>query len=130
MIIGYFKPVILLPASLLTQLSSQQVEAIIAHELAHLHRHDYWINLLQSVVEVVLFYHPAIWWMSSVVRTEREKCCDDLAVQWCTNPVVYAQALAATAEWQASPPVLALTFARRSGLLARVERLLRPATAS
>ena len=80
MVIGWLRPVILLPASALSGLTPQQLEAIIAHELAHIRRHDYLINLLQSLIETLLFYHPAVWWVSRQIRREREHCCDDLAV--------------------------------------------------
>ena len=93
-VIGWLKPVVLLPASALAGLSPQQLEAILAHELAHIRRHDYLVNLLQTLVETVLFYHPAVWWLSRRIRIERENCCDDLAVSLCGDPVAYAQALA------------------------------------
>ena len=128
MVIGYLKPVILLPAALVTSLPPEQIEAIIAHELAHVHRRDYWVGILQSLVEVIFFYHPAVWWISSVAREEREKCCDDLAVSLGGDPVVYAKALSeAEALQQHTLPPLALAFAqRRSSLLVRVERLVHP----
>ncbi|HEV2844833.1 MAG TPA: M56 family metallopeptidase, partial [Thermoanaerobaculia bacterium] len=78
-VIGWLRPVILVPASALAGLSPRQLEAILAHELAHVRRHDYLINLLQTVVETLLFYHPAVWWVSAQVRRERENCCDDMA---------------------------------------------------
>lgn len=93
-VIGCLKPIVLLPVSALTALSPQQVEAILAHELAHIRRHDYAVNLLQSLVETLLFYHPAVWWLSRRIRVERENCCDDLAVSLCGDPVAYADALA------------------------------------
>ena len=68
------------PVSALAGLTPRQVEAILAHELAHIRRHDYVVNLLQTVVETLLFYHPAVWWLSHRIRVERENCCDDLAV--------------------------------------------------
>jgi beta-lactamase regulating signal transducer with metallopeptidase domain len=93
-VIGWLKPVILLPASALSGLNPHQLEAILAHELAHIRRHDYLVNLLQTVVETLLFYHPAVWWLSRRIRAERENCCDDLAVNLCGDPFTYAQALA------------------------------------
>src|ERR687891_1536007 len=75
-------------------LSAQQLEAILAHELAHIRRHDYLVNLLQTLVETLLFYHPAVWWLSRRIRLEREHCCDDLAVSLCGDPYTYASALA------------------------------------
>jgi beta-lactamase regulating signal transducer with metallopeptidase domain len=93
-VIGWLKPVVLLPASALGALSPPQLELILAHELAHIRRHDYLVNLLQTLVETLLFYHPAVWWLSRRIRIERENCCDDLAVSLCGDPVAYANALA------------------------------------
>src|SRR5450432_3521995 len=80
-VIGFFRPVILLPIGLLTGLGAQQVEAILIHELAHVRRCDYLVSLLQKFVEGLLFYHPAVWWVSGVIRAERENCCDDVVVR-------------------------------------------------
>lgn len=91
--IGWFRPVILVPVGTLAGLSPQQVEALLAHELAHIRRYDYLVNLLQTIIETVLFYHPAVWWVSNQIRTERENCCDDLAVAACGNVLTYARAL-------------------------------------
>ena len=77
---GYFRPVILVPMSVISGLPASQLEAILAHELAHIRRHDYLVNLLQTLVETVFFYHPGVWWLSRQIRNERENCCDDLAV--------------------------------------------------
>ena len=93
-VVGHFKPVILLPASLISGLTPDEIEAILAHELAHIRRHDYLINLIQTTFETLLFYHPAVWWISREIRRERENCCDDLAVQACGNRVAYARTLA------------------------------------
>src|SRR2546422_656218 len=82
-VIGWLRPVILLPASALTGLTPLQLDALVAHELAHVRRYDYLVNLIQSVIETLLFYHPAVWWASQQVREEREHCCDDLAVVVC-----------------------------------------------
>ena len=79
-VIGYVRPVILMPVGLLAGLPAGQVEAILLHELAHIRRHDYLVNLMQIVVEGLVFYHPAVWWISGVIRAERENCCDDLVV--------------------------------------------------
>ncbi|NQW03302.1 MAG: M56 family metallopeptidase [Acidobacteria bacterium] len=79
--IGWLKPVVLLPTAALSGLAPDQLEALLAHELAHVRRHDYVVNLLQSMVETTLFYHPGVWWVSHRVRVEREHCCDDLAVR-------------------------------------------------
>lgn len=95
MVIGWLRPVILLPLSAVTGLSSSQLEAILAHELAHIRRHDYLMNLLQTLAETLLFYHPAVWWISRRMRLERERCCDDVAVRLCGDRINYAEALAA-----------------------------------
>lgn len=92
-VVGWFRPVILIPAELIRELTPPQLEAIILHELAHIRRHDYLVNLLQRIVEVVLFYHPAAWWLSRVIEAERERCCDDLVIAARAKPGVYAGAL-------------------------------------
>jgi beta-lactamase regulating signal transducer with metallopeptidase domain/HEAT repeat protein len=123
MVIGWLRPVILLPAGALTGLTPQQLEAIIAHELAHIRRHDYLINLLQSVVETLLFYHPAVWWVSRRIRQEREHCCDDLAVAVCGDALTYARALLEMEKLRAAGPQLAM--AANGGLLMnRIRRLV------
>jgi beta-lactamase regulating signal transducer with metallopeptidase domain len=93
-VIGSLRPVILLPASALTGLSPTEIEAVLAHELAHIQRHDYLVNVLQTAVETLLFYHPAVWLISNRIRIEREHCCDDLAVSVCGDRFEYARALA------------------------------------
>ena len=122
-VIGWLRPVILLPASALTGLTAQQLEAILAHELAHIRRYDYLVNLLQTAVETLLFYHPAVWWVSKQVRLEREHCCDDLAVAVQGNALAYARALAELETLRDSGPQLALA-ANGGSLLSRIERLL------
>ena len=122
-VIGWVKPVVLLPASVLAGLTPQQLEAILAHELAHIRRHDYLVNLLQTVVETLLFYHPAVWWLSRRIRIERENCCDDLAVSLCGDPVVYAAALAELEGLRAENGHLVLA-ASGGSLVQRVRRVL------
>lgn len=97
-VVGWLKPVILLPASALSGLTTEQLEAILAHELAHVRRCDYLVNLAQTVVEILGFYHPAVWWISHRIRDERENCCDDLAVQVCGDSRRYARALTSLEE--------------------------------
>ncbi|HEX7183723.1 MAG TPA: M56 family metallopeptidase [Thermoanaerobaculia bacterium] len=121
-VVGWLRPVILVPASALSGLTPQQLEAILAHELAHVRRNDYLVNLLQTVVETLLFYHPAVWWVSRLVRQEREHCCDDLAVAVCGDPLVYARALADLEGLRAPSPRLAMASDGGS-LLARIRRL-------
>ena len=123
--IGWLKPVILLPASALTGLEAAQLEAILAHELAHIRRHDYLVNLFQTCAETVLFYHPAVWWLSRRIRLERELCCDDRAVQMCESDAAYAEALARVEALRRAP---ALAMAASGGsLLIRIRRLAQPA---
>lgn len=127
-VIGWMKPTVLLPMSALSGLSPLQIEAILAHELAHVRRHDYLVNLLQALLETLLFYHPAVWWLSRRIRIEREHCCDDLAVSLCGDPVVYARALADLEALRGVNSRLAMA-ATGGALLNRVRRLLAaPAT--
>jgi uncharacterized protein involved in exopolysaccharide biosynthesis len=120
---GWFRPVILLPASTLTGLSVAQLELILAHELAHIRRCDPWVNLLQVLVETVLFYHPAVWWVSRCIREERELCCDDLAVQACGDRLAYAQALTLL-ETLRGPATTAALAASGGSLLQRIRHVL------
>jgi beta-lactamase regulating signal transducer with metallopeptidase domain len=124
-LLGWLRPVILLPASALTGLTPSQLELILAHELAHVRRADYLVNLLQTAVETLLFYHPAVWWVSHRMRVEREHCCDDLAVGACGNVVPYARALADLEGLRAGPAALAMAAAGGS-LFARIARLVGP----
>jgi TonB family protein len=123
-VIGWIRPVILVPASALAGLPPAQFEAILAHELAHVRRHDYLVNVLQSVIEVLLFYHPAVWWISRRVRLEREHCCDDVAAEICGDRVAYAAALTSLEERRGATPAFAIG-ARDGDLLARVRRLVK-----
>jgi beta-lactamase regulating signal transducer with metallopeptidase domain len=118
--IGWLKPVVILPTAVASGFTPDQVEALIVHELAHVRRHDYLVNLLQTMVETALFYHPAVWWVSKRVRTERELCCDDVAVTICDR-LVYARALSDLAEIAA--PHLAMA-ASNGSLVDRVRRIL------
>jgi hypothetical protein len=122
-VIGWLKPTVLLPASALSGLTPLQLEAILAHELAHVRRHDYLVNLLQTLLETLLFYHPAVWWLSRHIRVERENCCDDLAVSLCGDPVVYARALADLEELRGARAQLVMA-ASGGVLIERVRRLL------
>ena len=91
--IGYLKPLILLPIGMISGLPKEQVEAIIIHELAHIKRYDFLINLLQTFTETIFFYHPAVWWISSTIKNERENCCDDLTLKLCGGSLIYFKAL-------------------------------------
>ncbi len=119
-LLGYLRPVILLPVGCLAGLSTTQVECILVHELAHVLRRDYLINLLQSVVEGLLFYHPAVWWVSRIVRLEREHCCDDRVVEMTGDARSYALTLAAMEQRRAPQTALAATG---GSLMKRIRRL-------
>ena len=124
-VIGWLRPMIVVPASALAHLSPAELEAILAHELAHIRRGDYLVNALQCVVEILLFYHPAVWWVSRQIRREREHCCDDVAVTVATDRVTFANALATLEELQPKAPAFALR-ATGGDLLTRIRRLLHP----
>ncbi len=121
MVIGWLKPVVLVPAGILCNLSPAELETLLAHELAHIRRRDYLVNLLQTAVETVLFYHPAVWWVSHRIRIEREHCCDDRAIATCGDRLVLARALVHLEESR-SPRLAAA--ASGGSLLQRVRRLL------
>jgi beta-lactamase regulating signal transducer with metallopeptidase domain len=124
-VVGWMKPVILLPPAALTGLSPTQLEMVLAHELAHIRRHDYLVNLLQLLVETLLFYHPVVRWISQDARRERELCCDDSAVHACGDPLHYAHALTDLADIQAADMRLAIGL-NGGDLTLRVERLIAP----
>ena len=123
--VGWLRPVVLLPASALTGLTPRQLEVVLAHELAHIRRHDYLVNLLQTAVETLLFYHPAAWWVAGRVRAEREHVCDDMAVSATGGDALnYARALTALERLRPRPrPQLALA-ADGGSLRSRVMRLV------
>ena len=121
-VIGWFRPVILLPAAALTGLTPGQLETILAHELAHVRRLDYFVNAFQCLVETLMFYHPVAWWISGCIREERENCCDDLVIRVCGDKVGYARALATLEGLRVELPEWA--FAASGGsLLNRIRRL-------
>jgi len=132
--IGWLKPVILLPVGLVNQLSVAEVEALLAHELAHIARRDWLFNLLQAFIEALFYYHPVVWWLSATVRRERENSCDDTALSLTGNRLAYAKALLQVQEMakaRGKAPVLALSAAgaapllrRRPMLLERIQRIL------
>jgi beta-lactamase regulating signal transducer with metallopeptidase domain len=121
-VLGWFRPVVLLPMRALAGMDEQQIEAVIAHELAHIRRLDCFVNLFQIAVETLLFYHPAVWWVSQRVRAERENCCDDEAISVCGDRVIYVRALTLMEEWRTAPALM--MAANRSPLGERVVRLL------
>ncbi len=122
-VIGWLRPAILVPASMFSGLTAAELESLIAHELAHVRRHDYLVNLIQTVIETVLFYHPAVWWLSRVIRAERENCCDDIAVAVCGDRIAFARALARLEEIRCDSGQLAMS-AGGSSLLSRIRRVV------
>lgn len=126
-VIGHFRPLLLLPASALTGLPPDQLQALIAHELAHVRRSDYLVNAGQTLIETLFFYHPAIWWISRQTRQEREHCCDEIAAEVSESRVVYAEALVAISQMQPSHGGLAMASDGGS-LRSRIWRLSTPAS--
>jgi beta-lactamase regulating signal transducer with metallopeptidase domain len=122
-VVGWLRPVVLIPVAVLTGLSAEQMEAVLLHELAHIRRHDYLVNILQSMAEAFLFYHPAVWWISGHIRTERELCCDDSAVSLAGDAASYARTLAQLASLQDARLGAAMAVSGGS-LKERIARLL------
>ena len=126
-LIGYFKPVILLPISMISGIPNNQLEIIIAHELAHIKRHDYLVQFIQGIIELIFFYHPVVWWLSSVVNTEREHICDDLAVKVCGESLTLIKALNNMEAIRKKKFEMILGLSgKKDNLLYRVQRILRP----
>jgi len=123
LLIGWVRPVILLPMPAIVGLSQEQLEAVLTHELAHVRRYDYLARLLQSFAETLLFYHPAVWWISWQIAIEREYCCDDAAAQACGDKLSYAKALTGLEQLRGPVPQLSLA-ARGGSLFERIRRLL------
>jgi beta-lactamase regulating signal transducer with metallopeptidase domain len=123
---GMLKSVVLLPASALTALSPEQLEVVLAHELAHIRRADYLWNMVQTMIETLFFFHPAVWWVSGDLRRQRELCCDDAALECCADPVTYATALLRLEEERGSRLHLAMALDGHEscGLRARIARIL------
>lgn len=122
-VIGWLRPIVLMPASMSSGLTISELESLLAHELAHIRRHDYLLNVIQSLAETILFFHPLVWWLSRVVRTERENCCDDMAVMVCGNRIAFARALARMEELRSQRSAFALA-ASGGSLLARIRRVV------
>ncbi len=125
-VIGHFKPFILLPAAIVTHLSVEQLEAVVLHELMHVRRNDYLVNLLQLICETVLFFHPLAWWLSASIREEREHCCDIQVAKRDSSPLPYAKALLALEELRVNSPEILALGAGGSSLKRRIKRLLAP----
>ena len=124
---GWWRPVVLVPAALVSGMPAQLLEALLAHELAHIKRHDYLVNLGQNLVETLLFYHPAVWWISSRIRAEREQIADDFAARQLGEPRRLALALSELEKLQFSTHHLAQA-ANGGDLMSRIKRLVRPDT--
>ncbi|GAB3455295.1 beta-lactam sensor/signal transducer [Massilia terrae] len=122
---GWWRPVVLVPASLLSGMPPDLLEALLAHELAHVRRFDYLVNLIQSAIEILLFYHPTVWWLSNRIRVEREQIADDLAASTLGEPRRLALALSELDLFQLSTPQLAHA-AHGGDLMSRIKRLVRP----
>lgn len=125
MVIGFLKPVVLVPLGMLANLPAAQVEAILLHELAHIRRRDYLINLVQVFCENVFFFNPAVWWISKLIREEREHCCDDLAISVMQSKTSFIHALVSFQEYNLSRPVFEVAFSKkRNHLLDRIKRIV------
>ncbi|MDN5203506.1 M56 family metallopeptidase [Fulvivirgaceae bacterium BMA10] len=127
LIIGHLKPIVLLPLTITTGLSTDQIEYILAHEIAHIKRNDFLINLIQSIAETLFFFNPAVWWISSKIREERENCCDDIAIALTgNNPLKYVKTLAELNELILHTPNMAISFAgnKKEQLFQRIKRLM------
>jgi beta-lactamase regulating signal transducer with metallopeptidase domain len=125
MVIGHLKPLVLIPVGLLTAIPTEEIEAILIHELAHIRRSDYLVNLLQSMVEIVFFFNPAVLWISALIKTERENCCDDIAVAQSSNKVNYIKALVSCQEYNVASPAYAMALkGNKSHLKDRVTRII------
>lgn len=124
MVIGHLKPLILLPLGLLTALPPKEIEAILVHELAHVYRRDYLVNLMQSVMEILFFFNPAVRWLSGLIKAERENCCDDVAISLTNSKVNYISALIACQEYQKAAPAYAMALGKKGQLKNRVYRLI------
>lgn len=125
MVIGHLKPLILIPVGLMTALSTAEIEAILVHELAHIRRRDYLVNLLVSLMEIIFFFNPAVLWISSLIKTERENCCDDIAVAQTSSKVNYIRALVSCQEYQLNAPAYAMAITgHKSHLMGRVKRMV------
>jgi beta-lactamase regulating signal transducer with metallopeptidase domain len=124
-VLGHLKPVIVIPVEMITGIPTNQIEAIIAHELAHIRRNDYIFNVLQTIIETMFFFHPAVWYISSQIRKERENCCDDIALTVCEGSLIYAKALVSVQEFSLNRLYSAVAFSgRKKHLLNRIKRMI------
>lgn len=127
-LIGYFRPVILLPLGCAAGLPKEQLEALLVHELAHVLRHDFILNLIQELLRMFFFYHPVTWWLNKTIRDERENCCDDIVFASGIEKIHLAAALAALEEQQQQGDALVLAAKRSSNLVERIRRMFRNET--
>lgn len=126
--LGWLEPLILLPIGMVNRLTTAEVEAVLAHELAHIARRDWVFHLLQAFVESLFYYHPAIWWISGIIHRERENACDDAALALTGNPIAFAKALVQMQELASPAPALSMALGgKRHSLLERVRRILNQA---
>ncbi|RAJ00348.1 BlaR1 peptidase M56 [Chitinophaga skermanii] len=122
---GWLKPLIIMPSAMLMNLSPEQLEAILLHELAHIKRNDYLLNIFQSIVETILFFNPFVRWISSNIRVEREHCCDDMVINATVQPLHYAKALVALEEYRLTANPMAMAAARnKQHLFHRIKRIM------
>jgi beta-lactamase regulating signal transducer with metallopeptidase domain len=127
MTMGTLRAIVLLPLSAVTLLGPDELEVVLAHELAHVRRADFFWNILQTIAETLFFFHPAVWWLNARIRHERELCCDDLALKVCPNPIVYAHALVHLEEQRSRHLRLAMALdghQSHATLLSRIARIL------
>jgi beta-lactamase regulating signal transducer with metallopeptidase domain len=125
MVMGSIKPVILMPVAIANKLTMHEAEAVLLHELAHIRRHDYLVNMVQLFIETILFYNPFVWLISAVIRREREHCCDDMVIRATTAPLPYAKALAALETYRQQPAIPALAATGNNHqLFNRIKRIM------
>jgi len=125
MVLGHFKPLILIPLGLINGLSMKEVDAILSHEMAHIKRRDYLVNILQSAAEILFFFNPAVLWVSNMIKTEREHCCDDMAVNNVETKMDYIKALVLCQEFASETPSYVMAInGGKSNLIYRVQRLI------
>ncbi|HMI05042.1 MAG TPA: M56 family metallopeptidase [Pedobacter sp.] len=124
LVIGHFKPVILIPLGMITAIKPKEIEMMILHELAHIKRMDFLVNMLQHVLELLFFFNPAVLWTSALIRKERENCCDEVVLQNADEKHSYIQALLSFKEYQLNVPAYAMAFAKESNLVKRVKRMV------
>jgi len=122
-VLGHFKPVILIPLGVITSIPADQIEMVLLHELAHIRRLDFFVNFLQRLTELLFFFNPGILWISSLIREERENCCDDIALRHSGNQTAYIRALLAFREYQLNENVYQLAFSGKGGLVQRAKRI-------